>query len=332
MDVIRVGVADGLGEHMFVGHGNVVFGEVPGFAPGIPAAGDHRLEAAAHGPFGRGSDGPRFIGVDPQRALLADHGQHGLPGRDDPEPVTGGLLGLRVGGRFGEEGVDLPQFPVAISDLIFEGRAALLAGGTGRRIQSETGPVEVEGDLLLDGEILDGPAVELDQTAESGDGAPGGDHVRVGIAVGPRHRDQFAVRVDGDPGADIGRVVAHLGGVAGGPQGVDLEQAQHRGRGDQTGKDPLAFQFDDSVGGVGEAGADLFDAAIADEDRGVGLDRAGSGEDPSLFQQQRCGLGCQQTGDQSDGENQGVHAGISGSRGRVRRFRRHRDTSAGRCG
>ena len=120
VDIVGIGVADRLGEHVFVGHRDAVLGQIGRLAPGIPTAGDDRLEATPHRPFGCGSDSPGFVDVDPQGAFLPDDGQHGLPGRHGLEAFLGDFLGLGIGGGLGEEGVDFTQLAVPVSDLVFE--------------------------------------------------------------------------------------------------------------------------------------------------------------------------------------------------------------------
>ena len=175
--------------------------------------------------------------------------------------------------------------------MVFEGRTGFLAGGARAGIEAEPGPTEVEGDCLFDGEILDGPAVELDEAAVAGDGPSAGDDMSVGVAVGAGHGDEFTVRIDGDPGADIGGILADFGGVAGGSEGVDFQQSQHGGGSDQSGEYPLTTEFYDGVGLVGEAGSHFFDATVADEDRRIGQDRTRGGEDPTVLQEEAGRLG-----------------------------------------
>ena len=166
----------------------------------------------------------------------------------------------------------------------------------------------MQGDGLFDGQVFDGPAVELDEAAVTGDSPSGGDDLGMGVAVGSGHGDEFAVGVDGDPRADIGRIFPDFRGVAGGPECVDFQQTQDGGGGNQSGKDPLAAEFHDGVGLVGQSGTDFLDASISDQYRGVGEDRPRCGEDPPVLQQDGGGLGRQNGGGQSEGQTQAIHA------------------------
>ena len=166
----------------------------------------------------------------------------------------------------------------------------------------------MQGDGFLDGQVFDGPAVELDEAAETGDRASGGDNMGMGVAVGSGHGDEFAVGVDGDPRADIGRIFPDFRGVAGGPECVDFQQTQDGGGSDQSGEDALTAELHDGVGLVGESGPDFLDASIADEHRGVGQHRTRCREDPAVLQQDGGGLGRQNCGGQSEGQTQAIHA------------------------
>ena len=278
---------------MFVSDRDVVFGQVGGFAPGVATAGDDRLESAAHGPLSRGPDAPGLVDVNPQGALLSNDGEHGLPGRYVFEAFLGDFLGLGIGGGLGEEGVDFSQLAIPVSDLVFKRRARILSRRLRGRVEGETGPLDVQGDGFLNRKVFDGPSVELNEAAEAGDGPSAGDDMSVGVAVGAGYGDEFAVWVNGDPGADIGRIFADFGGVAGGSKGIDFEQSQHGGGSNQSGEDSLAFQFNDGVGLVGEAGSDFFDATVANEDGGVGQDGTRGREDPAVLQEEAGCLGRQ---------------------------------------
>ena len=64
-------------------------------------------------------------------------------------------------------------------------------------------------------------------------------------AVGAGDRDQFGVRVNRDPGLDIGGELADLGGIARGEHSRDFDKTERGVCRDQSGIKMLALQVDD---------------------------------------------------------------------------------------
>ena len=88
-------------------------------------------------------------------------------------------------------------------------------------------------------------------------------------AVGPSHRDQLAIRVQGDGGPEFGLELGGVRRVLGFLQAPDLEEAELRPRVDQTRPDVEPFGVDD-LGFFGDAQAripDRGDLAARHDDR-----------------------------------------------------------------
>src|SRR5207248_6828003 len=90
--------------------------------------------------------------------------------------------------------------------------------------------------------------VNEQEAGVDGDAAAARHGQEMGDAIGARDRNQFGMGVDRDPGLDSGREFADLTGVARGADGVDFDEAERSGSGDEAGIKVLAVELHYSVG------------------------------------------------------------------------------------
>ena len=276
-------------------------------------------------PLDPGADLAGFVGVEEQGDLALEEGEHGFPGGyngesiggDGGDPTAGariggeGRRGLKSGGVSGalvgegavEEGVDGAELAFPFLNLVF-GRLPFIGCARqvfGRGVERMRRPEEMEACAAAFGEVFDRPSIEAHECGLSADNAAKWDRLRVGEAVGAGDGDQLGLGVDGNPGVDVRGELAYLGGVAGGADGVDFDEAQDGAGRDESWEQVESLQVHDLVSrGSGGCRTHGGDAAVADEDGGVGQAGTGDGMNDGAVESEGCGV--RETGRREQGQ------------------------------
>ncbi len=233
---------------------------------------------------GEGSE--RFQGhvwprrIDAPRARSIEGGAVGPSFLEQvPQPLEGALLVLLL-------------FLLPVLETLWLG----ILDGAGR---VRCGPTRREHDVQrhrgLEGQGVGRGSREPDEGALARDEPAGRCREGGGDAVGPRHRQLLAVRVEGHPGPGVWVDVAHFRRVHRARHALDLHQAEGGEAVDQARVDGLSGAVDHGGAlGDGDARPDRRHLPARDQDRAFLDHRPGHGDDPGVL-------------DDDDGPVGGVH-------------------------
>ena len=96
---------------------------------------------------------------------------------------------------------------------------------------------------LFDGHLLGRPPIHGHEAGLAGNNAALRHGFKISHAIGAGDREQLGIRIHRNPRLHIGGVLAHFGGILGGPHGLDFREAHHGVQGNHARIEMLSLEL-----------------------------------------------------------------------------------------